>query len=485
MRFLLLPLFVLFLSCVIAQAQRATAMRLRQNVVAIHTEFANGFAEDGFGFVTGERDGLLFIATAAHVVEQVGAQATIKLRFRADYREYPATLIRSNSEWDIALLECEKPRAYQWNPDYKGEMVQNGAAVSYVGRNQQWYIPTTKTDGLVNTVRDDRILVDVIGLSRGTSGAPLISRAGIVGLIIDAEQAVAQAVTMDRLERVLTNYGEFSYFFGGDNNVPLSTTPTPEMVTVPGGTFTMGCASEARDGDCEDDEKPAHEVTVDAFYMSVHEVTVGQFMAFIEDSGYRTDTDKEGWSYIWTGSSYEKKDGVNWKCDVSGDIRPQVEYRHPVIHVSWNDAVAYAEWLSQKTGQNYRLPTEAEWEYAARGGERGAKDNHLYSGSNTIDEVAWYDGNSGGQTHPVGQKKANQLGLYDMSGNVWEWCADWYGEYPAAAQRNPTGPGRGSDRVLRGGGWISSPQYCRAANRDNGNPDARSGYVGFRVVSSQ
>ncbi len=266
---------------------------------------------------------------------------------------------------------------------------------------------------------------------------------------------------------------------------PPTPIPQPEMVTVPGGTFTMGCASEARDGDCEDDEKPAHEVTVDAFYMSVHEVTVGQFMAFIEDSGYRTDTDKEGWSYIWTGSSYEKKDGVNWKCDVSGDIRPQVEYRHPVIHVSWNDAVAYAEWLSQKTGQNYRLPTEAEWEYAARGGERGAKDNHLYSGSNTIDEVAWYDGNSGGQTHPVGQKKANQLGLYDMSGNVWEWCADWYGEYPAAAQRNPTGPGRGSDRVLRGGGWISSPQYCRAANRDNGNPDARSGYVGFRVVSSQ
>ncbi|MCR9052106.1 MAG: SUMF1/EgtB/PvdO family nonheme iron enzyme [Phaeodactylibacter xiamenensis] len=260
-----------------------------------------------------------------------------------------------------------------------------------------------------------------------------------------------------------------------------------EMVRVAGGTFTMGCASEERDGDCDDDEQPAHKVTVDTFYMSVHVVTVGQFAAFIEDSGYKTDADKEGWSYIWTGSDFEEKEGVNWKCDVSGQVRPQEEYRHPVIHVSWNDAVAYADWLSQKTGQNYRLPTEAEWEYAARGGEAGAKDAFLYSGSNDIDAVAWHYGNSNSRTHEVGQKQPNQLGLYDMSGNVWEWVQDcWHEDYKGAPEDGSawleSNDGNCGRRVVRGGSLFLITNDCRVASRYRSSTGDRFNDLGFRLA---
>jgi formylglycine-generating enzyme required for sulfatase activity len=156
---------------------------------------------------------------------------------------------------------------------------------------------------------------------------------------------------------------------------------------------------------------------------------------------------------------------------------------HPVIHVSWNDAVAYCEWLNElPAGQKgYRLPTEAEWEYAARGGEH--RDKYIYAGSDNIDEVAWYWDNSKMTTHPVGQKKANALGLHDMSGLVWEWCSDWYGAdyYKNSPADNPKGPASGSGRVVRGGSWGGYPQSCRVAYRDGLAPGDRSLNVGFRL----
>jgi formylglycine-generating enzyme required for sulfatase activity len=160
-------------------------------------------------------------------------------------------------------------------------------------------------------------------------------------------------------------------------------------------------------------------------------------------------------------------------------LRPQREYNHPVIHVSWNDAAAYAEWLSRKTGQTWRLPTEAEWEYAAQGGK-----NYKYAGSSIISNVGWYSKNSGGKTHIVGQKSPNNFGLYDMTGNVWEWCSDWFGSdyYKSSPQNNPQGPSSGSGRVLRGGSWSHYARYCRTAHRHNRRPDARNYYNGFRLV---
>ena len=231
------------------------------------------------------------------------------------------------------------------------------------------------------------------------------------------------------------------------------------MVSVPGGAYTMGC-QDGRDTDCEDSEKPPHEVTVSTFYLSKYEVTQAQWRAVM-------------------GSDPPELN--NTGCD-----------QCPVERVSWNDIQEFLQKLNAQTGQKYRLPTEAEWEYAARGGQRGKANNYLYSGSNTIGEVAWYDGNAEqGNTHgaekttrPVGGKKPNELGLYDMSGNVYEWCSDWYGDdyYENSPQQNPRGPGEGTYRVLRGGGWGSSPRRCRAAPRNLSAPTSRNAGLGFRLA---
>ncbi|MEL7196619.1 MAG: formylglycine-generating enzyme family protein, partial [Bacteroidota bacterium] len=134
---------------------------------------------------------------------------------------------------------------------------------------------------------------------------------------------------------------------------------------------------------------------------------------------------------------------------------------------------------NQKTGSNYRLPTEAEWEFATRGGN--LSKGFEYAGSNTLDEVGWYKDNSNRTTHPVGQKASNELGLYDMSGNVWEWCQDWYGIYPSGTHTNPQGHESGERRVVRGGGWVNSPQYCRVALRSPYIPSHRGDSIGFRL----
>ena len=153
---------------------------------------------------------------------------------------------------------------------------------------------------------------------------------------------------------------------------------------------------------------------------------------------------------------------------------------NPVERVSWNEAQEFCQKLSTLIGKKYRLPTEAEWEYAARGGNKSK--GYKYSGSNTIGDVAWYTSNSGRKTHPVGQKQPNELGIYDMSGNVWEWCYDWKGSYSSSPQTNPTGPTSGSTRVFRGGSWEYTAKICRVAYRDGNFPGIRGSYLGLRVV---
>ena len=251
------------------------------------------------------------------------------------------------------------------------------------------------------------------------------------------------------------------------------------MIKVEGGTFQIGATSE-QGSDAESDEKPVHLVTLSDYYISETEVTVGLFRKFINETGYRTDADKEGGSYIWNGSGWALTSGVNWQCDVNGKIRSASEDNHPVIHVSWDDANEFCEWLNNKTGKNFRLPTEAEWEYAARGGNKSK--GYKYSGSNTIGNVAWYSGNSGKATHNVKTKSPNELGIYDMSGNVWEWCEDYYGGYSSGSQTNPTGPSSGSSRVFRGGGWNGSARSCRVSSRNYDSPGERFNFSGFRVV---
>ena len=217
-----------------------------------------------------------------------------------------------------------------------------------------------------------------------------------------------------------------------------------KMIRVEGGTFTMGATSE-QDSDASDDEKPVHQVTLSTFSIGETEVT------------------QELWQAVMgSNPSYFKGS------------------RRPVEKVSWEDCQDFIRKLNSLTGRRFRLPTEAEWEYAARGGNKG--NGHKYAGSSAIDNVAWHYGNSGSQTHDVATKRANELGLYDMSGNVWEWCQDGYGSYSSGSQTNPTGASSGSVRVSRGGSWSLNAMYCRVSYRDYIAPSFRYFNLGLRLA---
>jgi len=221
----------------------------------------------------------------------------------------------------------------------------------------------------------------------------------------------------------------------------------PEMITVEGGSFMMG------DEGGDKDEKPAHNVTVRTFQIAKTETTVSQWREFCVSTGRQMP------EAPWFGQHDD----------------------HPVVNVSWDDAVAYCTWLSEKKNQRYRLPTEAEWEYAARGGKNNK--GHPYSGGKTADSVAWFSGKSQG-TMPVATKLPNELGLYDMTGNVWEWCSDWYDAayYETRVSDNPLGPARGKFYTLRGGAWDIGSRNSRNTYRNPLSPSSRNHNKGFRVA---
>ena len=231
-----------------------------------------------------------------------------------------------------------------------------------------------------------------------------------------------------------------------------------KMIWVEGGDFLMGCTSE-QGGDCGDDEQNVRRVTVDGFYIGMLEVTQSQ------------------WEKVMGTSLYQQKTKTGTRS-VHG-VGPD----YPMYYVSWDEAMEFCRLLSQKTGKTYTLPTEAQWEYAARGGNKN--EGTKYAGSNMIDVVAWCLSNSGGNAHIVGSKRANALGIYDMSGNVWECCKDWYANsYVSYDTNNPVGPSSGSLRVLRGGDWGNFASGCRVARRNCSSPGVRRYdiFVGFRVV---
>ena len=229
--------------------------------------------------------------------------------------------------------------------------------------------------------------------------------------------------------------------------IPVKDGINIEMVKVEAGTFMMGATSEMKDP--YDNEKPIHQVTLtNDYYMGKYEVTQALWQAV-----------------MGSNPSYFKGDNL------------------PVEKVSWNDCQEFISRLNGMTGRKFRLPTEAEWEYAARGGKKSR--GYQYSGSYNISDVAWCGGNSGSKTHSVGTKQANELGIYDMSGNVYEWCQDWKSSYYSSSQTNPTGATSGSGRVRRGGCWYGIGQYCRSSARGSSSPGLRYGYLGLRLVLSE
>jgi sulfatase modifying factor 1 len=290
-----------------------------------------------------------------------------------------------------------------------------------------------------------------------------------------------------------------------------------ELILIPAGEFTMG-SGESAEGTAAffkknygpdslparffKHEHPQHRVRITKpLYLGTYHVTRGQFRQFVEDSGYKTDAEKGnfpgayGWdakkkwfdfnkAYSWRNAGFEQTD------------------EHPVVNVSRNDTVAFCEWLSKKEGKTYRLPTEAEWEYACRAGtttryHSGDDPETLATVANVADATAkakfpdwtWTIKASDGYvfTAPVGQFKPNAFGLYDMHGNAWQWCADWYGEdyYGKSPADDPTGPDTGDDRVLRGGSWDCGPGFTRSAKRNWNSPGNRYYNAGFRVARTQ
>jgi formylglycine-generating enzyme required for sulfatase activity len=286
---------------------------------------------------------------------------------------------------------------------------------------------------------------------------------------------------------------------GKELTLDLGNKVTMKLVRVPAGKFMMGSPKTEKHRGTDEAQ---HEVTISkAFYMGATHVTVDQFAAFANDSGYKTDAEKDGGSVgyeIEDGKlTFKKVDGASWRkpsFDQKGD--------HPVVQVSWNDAKAFCDWLSKKSGKKVALPTEAQWEYACRAGTKtaypwGDSPDDGKGWANCPDQglkkklpnapaawtfFSWDDGFV--FTSPVGSFKPNAFGLYDMIGNAWEWCSDWCdGDYYANSPKtDPQGPASGLTRVLRGGCWFSSPRLCRSAMRLRNAPVIRYGSIGFRVV---
>ena len=241
----------------------------------------------------------------------------------------------------------------------------------------------------------------------------------------------------------------------------------PEMVFVEGGTFTMGCTAE-QEPDCDDDERPAHSVTLSSFQMGKYEVTQGEWESLmgenpsnISDCGSNCPVELVSWYDVIVYCNRLSEQAGLTPCYYSDEGYSNIFGKSGETWSQPNAGEVY--WLN--TANGYRLPTEAEWEYVARGGIQS--EGYKYAGRNDVNMVAWYRNNSNGKTQPVGGKTPNELGIFDLSGNVWEWCWDWYdgGFYSESANCQPLGPNSGSNRVLRGGSWVNDAQFCRVSVR--------------------
>ena len=297
-----------------------------------------------------------------------------------------------------------------------------------------------------------------------------------------AKEVVTNSIGM---KMVLIPAGEFMM---GSNESPQETAKAFEAYGKPPASFFKF-------------DHPQHRVRITKpFYLGAHEVTVGQFRQFVNDARYKTDAEndgKGGFGFDTSTDKFARKPEYTWRSPGFAQTAD-----HPVVNVSHNDAVAFSRWLGRKEGKRYRLPTEAEWEYACRAGTQtryynGDDPERLAQVGNVADAAAktkfpWWTWTIPARdgyvfTAPVGSFKANGFGLYDMHGNVWEWCADWfdYDYYGQSPPEDPVGPDSGTSRVLRGGSWVGWPYEYRSADRGGGMPVSRTCFVGFRAARTE
>ena len=361
---------------------------------------------------------------------------------------------------NIYFLDGIRNGGISVRPVIGGDFTQPAAQYAFVDTDEASEITANSAVCGGNVTTDNGYYVTSKGICWSTSENPTINdnktndgdgTGSFTSELTDLEPNTIYYVRAYATNLAGTAYGkQVSFTTEAGGGTPTTQTITVNgvsftMIAVEGGTFDMGATSE-QGSDAYDREKPVHSVTLSDYSIGETEVT------------------QELWEAVM-GSNPSSFSGY-----------PQ----RPVERVSWNDCQDFITRLNELTGKNFRLPTEAEWEYAARGGNKS--QGYKYSGSDNIDDVAWYKSNSSSQTHDVKTKAPNELGIYDMSGNVCEWCQDWYGSYSSGSQTNPTGPSSGSSRVGRGGGWGSNAGACRGSYRIINSPDIRNYNYGLRLV---
>lgn len=469
----------------------------KQQVLAIETEWQDGSRKQGFGFIVARDGTSLIVATADHLLRGRGPDATvsdIRVRFfDRPYEKQAASYVRTpENRIDLGIVSVEAPPGFALDAamlDPESSDLGTGEDVWFIGRSNDWYVPARP--GAVNRLvaLDDEIVVDGLAVRPGTSGAPLLSERGIVGMIVrDVDSEEVRATTIVAIVEAFEQWRVPFDLVPSDVPRPAAQTASaapavpatedasddceqcPALVPIKAGTFRIG-SPESEPGRAAD-EGPMTQVRVEAFRLGRNEVTVGEFEAFVAATGH----DSSGCE--WFDGGWVNDPNRSWR---EPGIAQTAD--HPVICVSYGDAVAYADWLSQTSGQAFRLPSEAEWEYAARAGTQTA----FHVGAE-LETSAANIGQSHGGTVPVGSFAANAWGLRDMHGNVYEWVEDcWIADHDGRPQSGVARvAGSGADcgrRVIRGGAWVSSPTKARSAFRGANGIDARNIYLGFRVAS--
>ena len=467
---LLMGLFV-FLEMGEVYGQTPSVENLKHGVVKITAKNPNRV---GTGVIVGIKRNTAYIATASHVIE---GDPSPQVLFYQDAHPHSAMIkgMEGGHRKGLAALVVEgdlpsgiRPIAFNAETQFTG-----GEKVTVIGFPRLVPVPWAVAEGMITgLVGPDLIFTGPV--EEGNSGGPLLLGGRVIGLITDVVGSYKYAKPSVIAQYELKNW-QLPFTEPGLPTPPGKVSQVPSgMVLIPAGTFQMG----SPDGEGDTDEQPQHAVTLDAFYLDTHEVTNRQFQQFVQANSYKTTAEKDGKAWGYSQGGWKEISGASWqKPEGEQSVFASGRESHPVVSISWEDANAYC------MGAGKRLPTEAEWEYAARSG--GTEE--VWAGTSVeeqLTEYAVYSANSGNRTTSVGGKKPNGLGLYDMSGNVWEWVADWYAEdyYRNSPTKNPQGPSSGEKKALRGGSWINYPSNLRSALRLGYDPSTRAAYFGVRCA---